>query len=679
MPLATRRDQLTQVRWGLADFRRRFGRDPEGMWLPETAVDNTTLDVLAECGIGFTILAPNQAWRTRPIGSERWIDVGGERIDPSIPYRHRTAGGHSLTLFFYDAPISRAIAFEGALAHGDTLAARLVGGFSSERPQAQLVHAATDGESYGHHTRFGDMALAAALERIEREGTATITNYGAFLAAHPPADEVEIVERTAWSCAHGIERWRADCGCHTGAAGGQQRWRAPLREAMDALRDVLDPFYETRLGALVHDPWAARDDYIHVILDRSAETQADFLARHQRAPLGDAARVETLALLELQRHRLLMYASDAWFFDEISRIEPVQGMRHAARAMQLARELGRDGLEDAFVRRLEAAPSNVAEIRTGAEVYRQSVRPAVVDLPRVAAHSAISDLLRDAGDERRIYAFSVRRLDARHQSTAGSTFAVGRLRVRSEATTRGEDLAYAALHFGGEDFHCGVAAMPELARYQAMKSDLCTRYAATGLSAVVHGIDQHFGGRTYSVKDLFLEERRRVLSDVLESALARCADAYRTIWETNRRLVTHLRETGTPIPEPLLSVARHVLQAEATRMLDQLVATGTIPAGARALLAEARTLGVQLDRTAAADAARRAVERAMEEVVRDGPGAAERVATLRTLLDAARDVGLQVNLWRAQNLFFDLWQERPDLRERLRPLLDPLGFRLDGT
>jgi alpha-amylase/alpha-mannosidase (GH57 family) len=680
MPLATRRDQRTQVRWGIADFRRRFGRDPEGMWLPETAVDAQTLDVLAECGIGFTILAPAQARRVRPVGTDRWTEVGGERIDPSVPYLYRTPGGRHLALFFYDGPISRAIAFEGALAHGDTLAARLLAGVSPERPGPQLVHAATDGESYGHHSRFGDMALAAALERIEREGALTITNYGAYLAAHPPAHEVEIVERTAWSCAHGVERWRADCGCRAGRDGGQQRWRAPLREAMDWLRDALDPLFEARLGALVRDPWAARDDYIEVVLDRSAAARDAFFARHQHGPLAESAVVEALELLECQRHRLLMYASDAWFFDEVSGLETVQGMRHAARAMQLARALGPDGLEAEFVRRLEAAPSNVAAIGTGAEVYRRLVRPAVVDVPRVAAHYAISGLLREYGDESRIYAFAVRRLDAQREAAAGTALTVGRARVRSEITTRSEDVAFAALHFGGEDFHCGVGAATDPGRYAAVKADLLGRYAGAGLSEVVRGIDQHFAGRTYALRDLFVEERRRILADLLQGALAGCADAYRTIWEANRRLIITLRETGTPIPEPLLGVARHVLQEEATRLAEELVATGAIPAGARELIAEARTLGVQLDRSAAADAVRRAIERAMETLVALGAGpdgGAERVGALRALLAAAHGIGLDLDLWRTQNLFFDLWQARPERRALLRPLVEPLGFCLD--
>jgi alpha-amylase/alpha-mannosidase (GH57 family) len=382
MPLAGHRDKVTQVRWGIEDFRHRFGRDPEGMWLPETAVDRETLAVLAEAGLKFTILAPAQARRVRPLKDGRWKDVQGGRIDPSQAYHYATAGGQSLALFFYDGPISRAIAFEGGLTDGETLRARLLAGFSPDRAWPQLVNVATDGESYGHHHRGGAEALAAALRKIESDGEVTLTNYGAFLQAHPPTHQVEILEATSWSCPHGLKRWRSDCGCRVGHPHWHQRWRAPLREAMDWLRDQLDPFYEARLGKLVKDPWAARDDYIHLILERSAERKADFFTRHQRAPLDSLREVEALTLLELQRQRLLMYTSCGWFFDEISGLEAVQVLKYAARAIELAGSLAFTGLEEEFTRRLAAAPSNVHEYGNGAEVYRQLVLPARADTPR---------------------------------------------------------------------------------------------------------------------------------------------------------------------------------------------------------------------------------------------------------------------------------------------------------
>ncbi|HEU5321407.1 MAG TPA: DUF3536 domain-containing protein, partial [Methylomirabilota bacterium] len=519
LPLATRRDKVTQVRWGLEDFRRRFGREAEGLWLPETAADDETLEVLAEAGVKFTILAPGQAHRVRPLAGGAWQEVGAA-VDPSRPYQWRRPRGLTLALFFYDGPISRAIAFEQVLERGEKLAARLRAAFSAERDWPQLVHCATDGESYCHHFRFGEMALAAALEQLAADDTVELTNYGAFLAAHPPTWEAQIQERTSWSCAHGVERWRDDCGCRV-RSDWHQRWRGPLREALDWLRDQIDPFYEARASAHLKDPWEARDDYVRVILDRSGSALEEFLARHQRVALDAAARRETRRLLELQRSRLLMYTSCGWFFDELSSLEPVQVLRYAAVALQYLRDLGGGHLEPALVARLAAAPSNVAEYGDGAGVWRRLVLPSVVDLRRVVAHTAIIDLLEPQPDDAAVYAYRVQRLDQAREAYGGSALSVAHVRVRWEVTGEERDAMYAALHFGGHDFAGGIRAWESHAAYDRMKADLLGRYARSAVADMVRGIDEHFAGTTFSLTDLFLDERRRALARVLRAVLDR--------------------------------------------------------------------------------------------------------------------------------------------------------------
>ena len=247
MPLANRCDKVTQVKWGIRDFQHRFGRDPEGMWLPETAVDLQTLDILAEAGIKFTILAPRQASRVRRIGGRSWKDVSGDRIDPTRAYQVRLPSKRKMALFFYDGAIARAVAFEGLLGNGEQFATRLLSGLSQQRDWQQLMHIATDGESYGHHHRFGEMALAYALDYIEEKQLAKLTNYGEYLENNPPAHEVEIFENSSWSCVHGVERWKNNCGCNSGGhADWNQEWRGPLRQALDWLRDTLAPKYEEK-------------------------------------------------------------------------------------------------------------------------------------------------------------------------------------------------------------------------------------------------------------------------------------------------------------------------------------------------------------------------------------------------------------------------------------------------
>jgi alpha-amylase/alpha-mannosidase (GH57 family) len=373
LPLSNSRDRVTQVRWGIADFRRRFGREPEGMWLPETAVDMESLDVLAREGIRFTILAPHQA---AAVESDQgsWAEVMDGSVDTRIPYLVDLGHGRAITVFFYDGPLSREIAFDGVLEDGYALAARLLGSIGEPGEGSWLAHVATDGETYGHHHRHGEMALAVALEAIEAGPEARLTNYPEYLAAHPPTRKASIAEDSSWSCAHGVERWRADCGCKTGREPtGHQRWRAPLRLALDWLRDQLVAPFESMGADLLTDPWKARDEYISVVL---GDSPAPFLDEHARPGLDVEGRRKALGLLEIQEHAMLMYTSCGWFFDDISGLETVFVLRHAGWVCALAREFLGVDLEPELKARLEAAPSNVGGVN-GRVVYEQEVSPYV--------------------------------------------------------------------------------------------------------------------------------------------------------------------------------------------------------------------------------------------------------------------------------------------------------------
>ena len=339
LPLCNERDKITQVRWGIEDFVSRFGRRPEGMWLPETAVDTETLEVLADEGITFTLLAPHQAAAVRPEGDKRWQDVSGARIDPRRPYFCRLPSGKTISLFFYDGPVSQAVAFEHLLSNGDKFKARLTGAFDTSRTTPQLVHIATDGESYGHHHRHGDMALAYAAKAIEADESVTLTNYGEFLERHPATWEVEIAENTSWSCAHGIERWRSAIA---GAARAATAGRGPStggRRYATSLDWLARPSWWCSTSELAPEvrcsatPGAPATAYIDVILDRSDASRIDAVLRRPRARsrtwTPKRARIMALKLLEMQRHAQLMYTSCAWFFDELSGIETVQVLGYA--------------------------------------------------------------------------------------------------------------------------------------------------------------------------------------------------------------------------------------------------------------------------------------------------------------------------------------------------------------
>jgi alpha-amylase/alpha-mannosidase (GH57 family) len=400
LPLASRRDKQTQIVWGLRDFEQRFGRPAAGMWLPETAVDLESLDLLAAHGVRFTILEPHQARRVRPLpsgghaslgsalapgsseGLPGWRDVGGGTIVTSRPYIVMLPSGRRLAAFFYDGPIARAVAFEGLLSNGDGFAGRLLAGAPQDPQDAgadSLIHVAADGETYGHHHRHGEMALSYALHQIEANGWATLTNYAEYLASHPPAEEVEIVENTSWSCVHGVDRWREDCGCRIGGQPGwNQAWRAPLRQALDELRDELGPLYEQAAGEIFDSPWHARDDSITTVLDPSPASVDGFFARHARGavPTGER-RALGLRLLEMQRHAMFMYTSCGWFFDDLAGLESLQVMRYAGRAAQIADELFGSQCERALLRRLAWARSNDPSAGTGRDLYEARVRPVV--------------------------------------------------------------------------------------------------------------------------------------------------------------------------------------------------------------------------------------------------------------------------------------------------------------
>jgi alpha-amylase/alpha-mannosidase (GH57 family) len=672
MPLATRRDKVTQVRWGIEDFRERFGREPEGLWLPETAVDNESLEVLAEAGVKFTILAPHQAARVRPLDTEAWEDVDAG-IDPSRAYLWKGLRGQSLAVFLYDGHLSRAIAFERLLERSENLVAWLNAAFSDARTWPQLVHCATDGETYGHHSRFGEMALAAAVQQIEAEGTAILTNYGAFLAANPPTHEVEIRENTSWSCAHGIERWRSDCGCRT-RGDWHQRWRAPLREALDWLRDQIDPCFEARASAHLKDPWAARDDYAAVLLDRSPERLDAFFTTHARGPLDPAARVEARRLLELERNRLLMYTSCGWFFDEISAIEPVQILRYAAMALQYLNDLGGGRLEDEFVRRLAAAPSNVPEMRDGAEVYRRLIRPTAVNLGRVVTHYAITGLLDAYPADARVYAYRVERLDEARESADGTRLAIAHVHVSSETTGETREMVYALAHFGGHDFSCGVRTWDDQATYDALKTDLLARCARQSVADLVRGLDEYFPGGLSALGHLFLDQRRRVLANVIRAMLERHEETYRKIWEENRKLVHYLREVDAPIPEALAIVARHVLEQQASAELQPILDVPAIPDRFVTVIEEARALGLTLDLMQQRFVMNLAISRALDAIA-ELPSR-ERIAQATALVEGARRLGVRYGHWAAQNRFFRIWSERTEARADLMPLATALGFNL---
>ena len=662
MPLANRRDKYTQTFWGIRDFEHRFERKPEGMWLPETAVDPETLDILAELGIKFTILAPHQAQGVRQIGTDNWVETTNASVDPTMAYLLNLPSGRQINIFFYDGPISRSVAFEDLLNSGDNLAHQLVAAFSTERSWPQLVSIATDGETYGHHHRFGDMALAYADDYIARNNLARITNYGEYLEKHPPTHEVQIIENTSWSCPHGIERWRSDCGCNAGRnRKWNQAWRAPLREALDWLRDTLAPQYEEHASQLLKEPWQTRDDYIEVVLDRSPENVGQFLARHAAHELSESERVAALKLLELQRQAMLMYTSCGWFFDELSGIETVQIIQYAGRAVQLAQEIFGNDVEAHFLERLGLAKSNLRAHGDGHRIYDKLVKPAVVDLTKVAAHFAISSLFEDYEEHTNIYCYQVDIEDYQSFVAGRPRLVVGFVKVTSEITTESAILSLGVLHFGDHNVNAGVRQYEGEEAYQQMAQEVSQTFSGADFTEVIRLLDKHFGTSTYSLRSLFRDEQRKVMDSILESALSDIEAAYHQVYEHYYPPMRFLSEMGNPVPKAFNSAAEFILNSDLRRALnDDILEVEKI----RSLLDEIAAWDVELD----AEGHSYLFQRALERMIARLAEAPEDMALLNNLVAATEMVEslpFGVDLWRVQNLYHDILHNAlPAFQER---------------
>ncbi len=663
MPLASHRDKRTQIVWGIADFESRFGRRPEGMWLAETAVDTPSLELLAEYGILYTILAPNQCAEVRPL-SERgsWRSTRDAAVDTRQPYLVRLESGRSIAVFFYDGPRSRAIAFERLLDSGEGFARRLVDGFHENHGPdenglaAQLVHVATDGESYGHHHRFGEMALSYALSYVEEHGLARLTNYGEFLELFPPQWEAKIAEETSWSCAHGVERWRSDCGCNGGKAGWNQRWRAPLRDALDLLRDALLPLVREAGAPIFIDVEQARDAYIAVVLDRAQ--LEPFLAAQSTHTLTPDERRIALKLMELERHALLMYTSCGWFFDDIAGIETVQIIAYAARALQLAGELfGARGeaIEAQFLERLADAHSNVPEEGSGATIYRRHGRGLQVGLEQVAAHYAISSIFANYASHADIFAYRIKRLSGDLISSGRGRLLTGEAEVMSRYTEDSERVLYAVLHFGDLNIAAVVKRYdPEQAEEHAnflLKAS--EAIASADLPAVIRLFNNSFGAQDYSIRSLFADEQRRIVQLLLTGTLTEVEEGLLRLYEEHAPLLHFLSKTEVPRPAALDVAASFAINVKLRRALEAEPLDG---ARVRTALALAEADHVKLDIANldfVVDQRMTAAMQALQAAPRI-PGVLEQAVAVAT---AMRALPFAANIWQAQNLWFEIWDQ----------------------
>ena len=656
LPLASPRDRVTQNRWGIADYKANFGSPPEGMWLPETAVNSASLEALAANGIRFTVLAPHQCKQFRPLNADgAWTPTPDATVDTTRPYLVRFASGSSIAIFFYNSSISHAIAFEGLLNSGENLAGRLKEMFK-DSTQPQLVNVATDGESYGHHHRHGEMALAYALRLLEQEKNVKLANYASFLAQFPPEFECEVVEDTSWSCVHGVERWRSNCGCNGGrVGGGSQAWRAPLREALDELRDALVPLTEQESGKLFKDVWAARDAYIQVVLNRADESTDRFFIAHQAHPLCETERIRALELMEMQRHTQLMYTSCGWFFDDIAGIETVQVIAYAARVLQLAQQVfGQQAapLEPAFLMHLAEAKSNDPTAGDGAQIYRKCVETMMLQLEQVAAHYAISSVFSSFADETDLYCFHVRRISYDIHTSGRGRLALGRIHVASMITGHQQSFSFAVLHFGDQNITAAVKLYgdADATAFEAFAADAAGRVQRADFPGVIRIIDRFYGSAGYSLTSLFSDEQRRIVQLILNSTLWDIENSLTTIYQDHASLLHYLSQANLPKPPALTLAAGFAINAGLRRVLEvDLVDLAQL----RSFLSLAKADEVPLDTATLSYIADQRMKRAMVDL-QISSGSLEVLERALALARTLMELPFELSLWQAQNVWYEI-------------------------
>lgn len=502
-PLLTKRDRRTQIAWGIYDFERRFGRRPEGMWLPECAVDLECLRDLADYNIQFTILSPTQAARYCDEPG-KWQAVTDSPDISNKPAKVDLRDGRFFKIYFYDLHLSRSVSFGDSLESPRRLTDALKRA-ALARGDGGLVIVATDGETFGHHKKNGDASLAGAVELLANDPDVEFTTIPELAASEEPTRIVELHEPSAWSCAHGVGRWRTDCGCSVG--GGQQRWRAPLREGIEVLTERIHEIYKNAGSFIFKDPWGARD--------RSAGLAPEILASAKWFdellinPERPHERRAALRLLEMERQCLFAHTSCGWFFDDIAGLEPVQNLQCAARAL----ELSGDGapIEDRLLTILRRAPSGDRRYGDGATIYKKLALPAALDVHGVAAR-AVFHWFWDIHIQPRVVAHTTVTPKHVERDTDRSRILVtGTAAVESIFDYPEQQIAFAALAL--HDGECFVNFMPGGDRERAAHAADSARAAfKTGrLPEYLRSISQHFTTRQIHILDLGEDEREEIL------------------------------------------------------------------------------------------------------------------------------------------------------------------------
>jgi alpha-amylase/alpha-mannosidase (GH57 family) len=672
LPLATLRDRRTQIRWGLREFQHRFHRAPEALWLPETAVDAATLDLLIDEGMQYVILSPAQAARWRPLGEQAWRTAADGEVDPRRPYRWvrrdaagRPAGHRGIDVCFYHSPLSRGISFQHYLRDADRLAGSIAdagGGMTDP-----LILIATDGESFGHHEKFGEMCLATLFSREARRRDFRVTNLAAYLATHRPTWEVELHPQSAWSCSHGVGRWCEDCGCSAGGGPGwNQAWRRPLRQGLDRLRDALAAIFQEEGASLLRDPWAARDDYIDLLLDGSQTARDDFFQRHRARALDDAECGRALRLLEMQHHAMLMFTSCAWFFADISGIETLQNLRYAARAIDLAAPFAHRDLEALLLEDLGRAQSNLAFHQTGRQLWEREVRPSRVGpeeaVARLLAHGVLG---RGVGPQVR-YRWALAPGPIRQDQD----LLLAGIRATSEVTGEALHFVGACRRDGPFDFLAGVGPWPPSGDWAAFVDETSAAFVPNGPRLAAWS--GRYAARLLRLRNFLPDDRQALLGALLAGNDAWLATCVARLCDEAQPAAEAMVAAGMPLPAWLKCMLETHWSRRFAEGLATLQGAGAAVActGLLDLVDRARHLGLALDLSAASAQFGRTLVNRLEDAAK-GPDA-DQWQEFLALMQMGIRLGLGVPAYPLQDrMFFLLRRDAPAWVSQIADVRDP--------
>lgn len=650
LPLANSRDKYTQIFWGLKDFEYHFNRYPEGMWLPETAVDLETLEYLAQNQIKFTILAPYQAKRFRKI-NEEWITVENGNIDTHVPYIQHLPSGKSIIIFFYDGNVSKAVAFEKLLNHGEDFTNRLISALPNDAPYpAALEHIATDGETYGHHHAFGDMGLAYTLTSINNHPEIALTIYGQFLEHEPPLYEVEIHENTAWSCAHGVGRWMQDCGCKAIHFEWNQKWRGPLREALDWLRDTVASIYEEQTKNLLRDPWDARNNYIDIINNREEECLKQFFNTYSQKILNQDELIQAMKWLEAQRHAMLMFTSCGWFFDEVSGIETVQIIQYACRVIQLVKELTNQDLETEFLNRLERVPSNLPELQNGKNIYLKYVKPSQITFDKVAAHYVMYKIFKKNTHTDKVYCYKVLSDEEHHIDSGKTRLGHGRISLKSNITKESHDFFYAVIHYGDQNILCGIMPLPTNKNIDEIIQSITKTFDTGNFIEVVTIIENQFSGHTYTLTDLFKDDKNHLIAKLLKTTVADFDKVFNDFYNDHQPLFDFLKSLPQAMPASLHFLYRSVLDFE---LIEQVKKHKLNFSKITDLINLARKLNIRVDFSSISGILDKKLFRHILHFKKN-PDSIDILEQLVKFTDFINKTKMPISLWQIQNSVFSM-------------------------